>query len=73
MFKFLYYTCRLSLLINPGSCSMLMQGAMRAKRFIFVNKLHSAGSVGETKFFKESGLTPGTLSNWPHAMSNYGL
>jgi hypothetical protein len=43
---------------------MLIQGAMKRRRFTFVNKLHKDGLDGETQSCKAKDLTRGTKSNW---------
>jgi hypothetical protein len=56
-----------------GSCSTPSHGDTKVKRSTSDSKLHSAGSVGETKFSKDNALTLVTLPNCPPVMRNCGL
>jgi hypothetical protein len=51
------------MLMISGSCWMRLHGDMKAKRYISDSKLHNAGSVGETKSFKDNALTLDTFPN----------
>jgi hypothetical protein len=52
---------------------MLTPDDTRVKRYIFVSKPLNAGSVGETRSFKDKDLTLAIPSNWPPVMHNCGL